>query len=396
MSIQDAATLKSYFQTGDKPTQSEFGDLVDTLVIGPHLDCGTTSGAANIYNLTADADVTALTAGQTFTAIAHQTNTGACTSSVNGLSSVQITKLGGTALAAGDIVNAQAMTLYYDGNSRLQLVNPASISSAGTVTSVGLSTAGAAELTVGGSPVNTSGTLTLTKANQAANTVWAGPATGAATAPTFRSLVVADLPAGVTPVQNLQVFTGSGTFTAPAATLITTVFKFTITGGGGSGGISNNPGSGGAGGGGAGATCIVSVSGLVANAGYSVTVGAGGIAGNTGGNSSVTIGSTTYTAAGGVFNGSTSSATPGAGGIGGVATNGTLNITGGDGTAGGTSSGSGGVGGASYWGGGSSGGLPGTNAADAKAYGAGGGGGGSNCGGYGLGKQGVVTVEWTL
>ena len=31
MSIQNKDTLKGYFQTGDKPTQSQFGDLIDTL-----------------------------------------------------------------------------------------------------------------------------------------------------------------------------------------------------------------------------------------------------------------------------------------------------------------------------------------------------------------------------
>lgn len=62
----------------------------------------------------------------------------------------------------------------------------------GSVTSVALSAP--AEFTVSGSPVTTSGTLTFTKANQSANLVYAGPSSGGATAPTFRSLVGADLP----------------------------------------------------------------------------------------------------------------------------------------------------------------------------------------------------------
>lgn len=60
------------------------------------------------------------------------------------------------------------------------------------MTSVAL--AAPAELVVSGSPVTTSGTLTLTKATQAANLVWAGPTIGAAAQPSFRSLVAADLP----------------------------------------------------------------------------------------------------------------------------------------------------------------------------------------------------------
>lgn len=62
----------------------------------------------------------------------------------------------------------------------------------GTVTSVALSAP--AEFTVSGSPVTTSGTLTFTKATQNANLVYAGPTSGGAAAPTFRSLVSADVP----------------------------------------------------------------------------------------------------------------------------------------------------------------------------------------------------------
>jgi len=62
----------------------------------------------------------------------------------------------------------------------------------GTVTSVGLSLPGL--FTVSGSPVTSSGTLTATLATQSPNLIWAGPTTGVAAAPSFRSLVVADLP----------------------------------------------------------------------------------------------------------------------------------------------------------------------------------------------------------
>ena len=62
----------------------------------------------------------------------------------------------------------------------------------GTVTSVGLSLP--SQFTVTGSPVTTAGTLTATLATQSANLVWAGPTTGAAAAPAFRSLVADDIP----------------------------------------------------------------------------------------------------------------------------------------------------------------------------------------------------------
>jgi hypothetical protein len=45
-----------------------------------------------------------------------------------------------------------------------------------------------------GPPVTTSGTLTLAKATEPANQVWAGPASGAASLPSFRALVAADVP----------------------------------------------------------------------------------------------------------------------------------------------------------------------------------------------------------
>lgn len=63
----------------------------------------------------------------------------------------------------------------------------------GSVTSVAL-TAPTDIFNVSGSPITTSGTLALTLDTQSANTIWAGPTTGSAATPTFRSIVLADLP----------------------------------------------------------------------------------------------------------------------------------------------------------------------------------------------------------
>jgi len=65
-------------------------------------------------------------------------------------------------------------------------------SGTGTVTSIGLSLP--ADFTVTNSPVTTTGTLTATYANQAVNTIFAGPASGGAAAPTFRAMSAADIP----------------------------------------------------------------------------------------------------------------------------------------------------------------------------------------------------------
>lgn len=76
--------------------------------------------------------------------------------------------------------------LYFNGSVL------ATNSSAGTVTSVALTAP--AILSVAGSPITSSGTLALTLATQNANIVFAGPTTGGAATPTFRSLVAADIP----------------------------------------------------------------------------------------------------------------------------------------------------------------------------------------------------------
>lgn len=66
-------------------------------------------------------------------------------------------------------------------------------SGGGTVTSVGL-TVPVSLFSSPVTPVTSAGSLVLSLINQTANQVWAGPAAGAAAAPTFRSLVIADIP----------------------------------------------------------------------------------------------------------------------------------------------------------------------------------------------------------
>lgn len=84
----------------------------------------------------------------------------------------------------------------YAGNAgKAVIVNPGetalifSAGGVGTVTSVALSMP--AMFSVAGSPITTAGTFTVTLANQTANTVFAGPASGAPAAPTFRVLTLA-------------------------------------------------------------------------------------------------------------------------------------------------------------------------------------------------------------
>lgn len=73
----------------------------------------------------------------------------------------------------------------------------------GTVTSVGVQTDATSSSifanstnNITGSPVTTAGNMTLTFSAQSANACFAGPTSGSAAAPTFRTLVAADLPTG--------------------------------------------------------------------------------------------------------------------------------------------------------------------------------------------------------
>ena len=73
---------------------------------------------------------------------------------------------------------------------------------AGTVTSVALSMP--SDFGVAGSPVTGAGGFAVTENAQAANKIKAGPTTGADAAPTYRSLVLADLPVAVVGGLNYQ------------------------------------------------------------------------------------------------------------------------------------------------------------------------------------------------
>lgn len=104
----------------------------------------------------------------------------------------------------------------------------------GTVTSVAL-TAPASILSVSGSPITSSGTLALSLATQSANSIWAGPTSGSAAIPTFRSLVNADLPnsASTTKTANYTILSSDSVIfadTSGGALTLTLPDPTTLTG----------------------------------------------------------------------------------------------------------------------------------------------------------------------
>lgn len=104
----------------------------------------------------------------------------------------------GVLLQSGLVAPSPATNRLYNlsGNLYFNGVLVATSAGAGTVTSVGLSMPGI--YSVANSPVVAAGTLTVTLATQVANTLWAGPTTGANAAPTFRVVVDDDIPDTIT------------------------------------------------------------------------------------------------------------------------------------------------------------------------------------------------------
>jgi len=110
-------------------------------------------------------------------------------------------------LTGGSATNGNC--LVFDGSAWA----PAACASgggSGTVTSVAATVPSI--MSISGSPITTSGTLAISLVTQTANQVFAGPTTGSAATPAFRSLVSADIPANAANTSG-----NAGTATALAA-----------------------------------------------------------------------------------------------------------------------------------------------------------------------------------
>ena len=125
-------------------------------------------------------------------------------SPTTGAVSVYLNTTGVAAATYGDSTHVPQITVNAEG----QITSASSVAitsgGTGTVTSVGLSMP--SEFTVTGSPITSSGTLTVTKASESANTFYGAP-NGSAGTPIFRKLATADLPTGTGTVTGVS---GSG------------------------------------------------------------------------------------------------------------------------------------------------------------------------------------------
>jgi len=224
----------------------EFGEDNGDSFINQYSDLQLMSVASGTDTYTVSGSITSYATKFTILVKFTNANTGAATLNVNSLGAKAIKKTGSVAMASGDISAGQILLLVYDGTNFQVVGGSGGGGGGGSVTSVDMSVP-TSLLTLTGNPITGAGTLAVDLATQSANKVFAGPTTGADATPTFRSLVIADIPslsslyAPVTSGTSILKGNGSGGFSnavsgtdyAPA-TSGTSILK-----GNGSGGFSN-------------------------------------------------------------------------------------------------------------------------------------------------------------
>lgn len=266
---------------------------------------GTVGGTADAITLTPSPALGAYAAGISYTFLATGTNTGAVTVAISGLTAKSIKTQSGAALTAGNITSGRVYTIVYDGTNFIakELATPEDgvITNAKVNASAGIAYS---KLNLTGAVLNAdlAGSISDSKLSTIST---AGKVSGAA----LTSLSSTPSGAGIIPVANLgsgtpsastilkgdgiwgyssnvQVFTASGTFTAPSG--ITKVYLSMVGGGGGAYGTSSGSGPGGAGG-----NWVLNYPYTVTPGNnYTVTIGAGGL-GRIEGSRSATAGSST-------------------------------------------------------------------------------------------------------
>ena len=120
----------------------------------------TVSGTDTITG-TVSPSITAYAVGQIFAFVAAATNTGAATINISSLGAKSITRLGATALIAGDLIINSVAFIVYDG-TQFQLLNPntfTNLTISGTATVVTLNVSGTSTFAAYTETITASGTV---------------------------------------------------------------------------------------------------------------------------------------------------------------------------------------------------------------------------------------------
>jgi len=120
----------------------------------------TVSGTDTILG-TVSPSITAYAVGQIFAFVAAATNTGAATINISSLGAKSITRLGSTALIAGDLIINSVAFIVYDG-TQFQLLNPntfTNLTISGTATVVTLNVSGTSTFAAYTETITASGTV---------------------------------------------------------------------------------------------------------------------------------------------------------------------------------------------------------------------------------------------
>jgi hypothetical protein len=109
------ATVRTMYATAGQAQDSAFTFL-------------TSPAGTNTMTAIASLGMSTYVTGQRFFFVAPTTNTGACTLNINAIGIKSITKLGTTALVAGDVISGAIIQVVYDG-TEFQLLNPPALPS---------------------------------------------------------------------------------------------------------------------------------------------------------------------------------------------------------------------------------------------------------------------------
>lgn len=145
MTVQSKSVIKSYFESGDRPTQQQFADLIDS-----YADFGSTTENYyadqgvnnNTYVITVPASIGSYQAGQNYAVKIANVNTSASTLNVKttnaptGLGAVSITYMDGSTLTANALAQ-NGVALFYHNGTNFQLVNVVPANTGGITTLTG-------------------------------------------------------------------------------------------------------------------------------------------------------------------------------------------------------------------------------------------------------------------